>query len=83
MWTLVDAGHQRDEAMRRTLVLEASKTLTADEIYLATMVISLFQFYNSFVDLNGVAALTPEGYEASGARLCAHGYAPPAPPPAP
>jgi hypothetical protein len=83
LWTLVDAGHQRDEELRRSLVLDATRHLTPDEVYLATMVISLFQFYNSFVDLNGVASLTAEGYDASGARLSTHGYAPPAETPAP
>ena len=53
--------------------------LTADEFYHATLVVSLFQFYNSFVDLNGVDELTREGYEASGRRLATQGYAPPAP----
>jgi len=41
-------------------------------------VIALFNFYNTFVDLNGVDELTPAGYEASGVRLSAQGYAPPA-----
>jgi hypothetical protein len=40
-------------------------------------VISLFNFYNTFVDLNGVDELTPEGYEASGVRLSTQGYCPP------
>jgi len=43
------------------------------------MVVSLFQFYNSFVDLNGVAELSTEGYEATGVRLSTIGYAPVAP----
>jgi hypothetical protein len=80
---LVDAGHERDEEARRARVLAASNELTADEVYLATMVISLFQFYNSFVDLNGVNELSAAGYDASGARLCNHGYAPPAETPSP
>jgi hypothetical protein len=41
------------------------------------MVIALFQFYNTFVDLNGVDPLSPEGYEASGVRLSTQGYTPP------
>jgi len=39
-------------------------------------VISLFNFYNAFVDVNGVNELSPEGYEASGKRLSTQGYAP-------
>ena len=52
-------------------------TLTPDEIYLATMVIALFNFYNAFVDLHGVDELSAEGYAASGVRLSTVGYAPP------
>lgn len=40
--------------------------------------IALFNFYNKFVDVNGVDDLTPAGYEASGVRLSTMGYAPPA-----
>ena len=58
----------------------AARTLTADEIYHASSVIALFNFYNTFVDVNGVDELTPEGYEASGVRLGTYGYAPPAQP---
>jgi hypothetical protein len=44
------------------------------------MVIALFNFYNTFVDLTGVDELTVQGYEASGIRLSTVGYAPPASP---
>jgi hypothetical protein len=58
-------------------VVAAHAVLGPDGAYLASMVIALFKFYNAFVDLNGVAELTEAGYEASGQRLCMHGYAPP------
>lgn len=77
IWMLVDASHERDAARRREQVLRASDVLTPDEVYLAGMVIALFNFYNTFVDLNGVDELTPQGYEASGVRLSSAGYAPP------
>ncbi|MFI5230829.1 MAG: hypothetical protein ACHQWU_17310 [Gemmatimonadales bacterium] len=77
---LVDASHERDEGRRGAIVLAQASTLTADEIYHANSVIALFNFYNTFVDLNGVAELTPEGYAASGVRLSTHGYGPPAGP---
>ena len=80
LWQLIDASHERDEPARRALVMRASETLTPDEVYLASMVIGLFNFYNTFVDLTGVDELTVQGYEASGARLSTVGYAPPAPP---
>lgn len=76
-WTLVDASHDRTDAGRRRAVTGIT-TLSAREIYHANTVIALFTFYNTFVDLNGVAELSAEGYEASGVRLATQGYAPPA-----
>jgi hypothetical protein len=81
LWHLIDASHERDETARQALVLRAADGLTPDEMYLASMVISLFNFYNTFVDLTGVAELTLQGYEASGIRLSTAGYAAPAAPP--
>src|SRR4051812_36857961 len=77
-WTLVRASHSHDPTERHGMVHAATETLSVAEIYHANAVIALFNFYNKFVDLNGVDELTAEGYEASGARLSAHGYAPPA-----
>jgi hypothetical protein len=77
LWHLVDATHERDEECRRALVVRASEVLTPDEIYLASTVIALFNFYNTWVDLNGVAQLSDEGYAATGVRLSTAGYAPP------
>ena len=76
-WILVDASNDRTDAGRRSASARACETLSADEMYLASLVISLFNFYNTFVDLNGVDELTPEGYEASGVRLSTQGYCPP------
>jgi len=61
--------------------MKAADVLSPDELYLASMVIGLFNFYNTFVDLTGVDELTAQGYEASGARLSTLGYAPPPAPP--
>ncbi len=77
-WILVDASNDRTEEGRRSASERAGATLSPDEMYLASMVISLFNFYNTFVDLNGVDELTPQGYEASGVRLSTQGYCPPA-----
>lgn len=76
LWLLVDASANRVEAARRELVLRAAAVLTPDEVYLGNMVIALFNFYNAFVDVNGVDELSAEGYEASGKRLSTQGYAP-------
>ena len=82
-WAIVRSSNENDEGRRRAAALEATGTLTPDEFYLATLVVSLFQFYNAFVDLNGVEELSAAGYEASGIRLSTVGYAPVAPSPAP
>jgi hypothetical protein len=82
LWVLVDASHQRNEPRRHVSVLRAAEVLSPDEVYLASMVISLFNFYNTFVDLNGVDELTAEMYDASGLRLSTMGYSPPVSPPA-
>ena len=70
-------ANRASDAERRTVVASVAEHLTVDEIYHATTVIALFNFYNTFVDLNGVDELTSDGYRASGVRLSAHGYAPP------
>lgn len=75
---LVSASHVPADDTRRLLVHDVADVLTVDEIYHANAVIALFNFYNKFVDLNGVDELSPEGYAASGERLSTHGYAPPA-----
>ena len=71
------ASHLHHEGERKILVESANSVLSVDEVYHATTVISLFNYYNKFVDLNGVSELTPEGYESSGLRLSQHGYGPP------
>ena len=78
LWLLVKASNDRDESVRRATMQRVAETLTGDEIYLATMVIALFNFYNAFVDLHGVDELSAEGYAASGVRLSTAGYVPPA-----
>ena len=77
LWALVDASHQHDETVRRAYVIQAADTLTPDEIYLATTVIALFNFYNTWVDVNGVGQLSREDYDATGVRLSSVGYTPP------
>jgi hypothetical protein len=77
-WILVDASNDRTTVGRSVAVERVSGILSPDEVYLASMVIALFNFYNTFVDLNGVDELTVQGYEASGVRLATQGYCPPA-----
>ena len=78
LWLLIDASHERDTSRRETIVARATEVLTTDEIYLASMVIALFNFYNTFVDVNGVDEMSAEMYDASGVRLSTVGYCPPA-----
>lgn len=77
LWLLVKASNDRTEAGRRDAMLRVAASLSPDEIYLASMVIALFNFYNTFVDVHGVDELSAEGYSASGVRLSSMGYAPP------
>jgi hypothetical protein len=84
---LVAASHLRVEDERRALVHAARAALTVEEVYHASSVIALFNFYNTFVDVNGVADLAPDVYERQAVRLATNGYGPPAgspaaPPPA-
>ena len=76
--SLLRASYSDEGSERRTIVLAATEHLSTEEIYHANSVIALFNFYNKFVDLNGVNELTADGYAASGVRLSAHGYGPPA-----
>ena len=77
LWSLVRSSCDNDVGRRHEVAIAATTVLSTDEIYLATMVIALFQFYNAFVDMNGVEPLSPEGYAKSGVRLSTQGYAPP------
>jgi hypothetical protein len=76
-WLLIDASHERDASRRGDIVARVAEVLTSDEVYLASMVIALFNFYNTFVDLNGVDEMSAEMYDASGLRLSTVGYGPP------
>ena len=76
-WQVVEASHLHDADGRRKLVEAAAKTLGPDHFYNALSVVALFNFYNKFVDVGGVAELTQAGYDASGVRLSRQGYAPP------
>ncbi len=76
-WHLVDASHLHDADERRILVDAAVQSLGPDDFYNALSVVALFNFYNKFVDVAGVAELPQAGYDASGVRLAEHGYAPP------
>ena len=76
-WQLVDASHLHVTGERGALVDAAARPLGADHFYNALTVIALFNFYNKFVDVGGVAELTEAEYDASGVRLSRQGYAPP------
>ena len=50
--------------------------MTEEELYDAITVVSLFQFYNCWIDATGVHDMPASDYEAMGKRMAAHGYAP-------
>jgi alkylhydroperoxidase family enzyme len=45
-----------------------------EAIYIAITVCALFNFYNRWVDANGVHALSDEGHREGGRRMAEHGY---------
>ncbi len=47
---------------------------TDEALYDAITVVSLFQFYNAWIDATGVSDLSAMGYELSGKRLSTQGY---------
>ena len=47
---------------------------TDEALYDAITVVSLFQFYNAWIDATGVDDMPAIGYELSGKRLATHGY---------
>jgi len=49
-----------------------------EAIYDAITVCALFNFYNKWIDATGVSDMTAAAYAASGERLAASGYVPPA-----
>jgi alkylhydroperoxidase family enzyme len=47
---------------------------TDEALYDAITVVSLFQFYNAWIDATGVDDMPAMGYEMSGKRLATQGY---------
>jgi alkylhydroperoxidase family enzyme len=47
---------------------------TDEAIYDAIMVCGLFNFYNRWIDANGVEAMSKQDHAASGKRLATRGY---------
>ena len=47
---------------------------TDEAIYDAIMVCGLFNFYNRWIDTNGVEAMSMQDHAASGKRLATRGY---------
>ena len=54
---------------------------TDEALYDTITVVSLFQFYNSWIDATGVSDMLAAGYEMSGKRIATQGYVVGAPPP--
>ena len=47
---------------------------TDEALYDAISVVALFQFYNAWIDANGVSDMSAIGYEMSGKRIATQGY---------
>lgn len=53
-----------------------SAGLNDEELYVAITVVSLFQFYNCWIDSTGVHDLPAAAYNVMGQRMASGGYAP-------
>jgi len=71
---------RRDWGPAATHIERAAAGWSDEAIYDAVSVCALFNFYNRWCDGSGVQPMQPEQYAASGKRLAAFGYQPPAKP---
>jgi len=79
MLAYLEHVNRNSYSLRREEVDAVRAAGWSDEaIYDAVSVCALFNFYNRWCDGTGVRPMQPEEYEASGKRLAAHGYTPPA-----
>jgi alkylhydroperoxidase family enzyme len=79
MLAYLEHVNRNSYSLRREEVDAVRAAGWSDEaIYDAVSVCALFNFYNRWCDGTGVRPMQPEEYAASGKRLAAHGYTPPA-----
>lgn len=68
--------NRKSNEIRQEDVDEAKAAGWSDEaLYDAISVCALFRFYNTWIDATGVHDMPAEGYEMSGKRMAAMGYA--------
>jgi hypothetical protein len=69
--------NRNSSGLRQADVDEAKAAGWSDEaLYDAVTVCALFNFYNKWIDANGVSDMPAAAYAASGERLATMGYAP-------
>ena len=62
------------ETTQRDIDTARAAGWTDEALYDAFTVVSLFRFYNSWIDTTGVGDMPPFAYQMSGQRLATQGY---------
>lgn len=79
LFTFLEKMNRQSNQLRKEDVQEVvAAGWTEEAIYDAITVCALFNFYNKWVDAAGVSDMPAAAYAASGERLAAFGYLPPA-----
>jgi uncharacterized peroxidase-related enzyme len=79
LFNFLDKVNRESNTISGADIAEVKAAGWPDEaIYDAISVCALFNFYNRWIDATGVQDMPALGYQMSGRRLAAEGYAPPA-----
>ncbi|HTS68079.1 MAG TPA: peroxidase [Terriglobia bacterium] len=78
LFKFVDKVNRQSNTIRAADIAEVKRAGWTDEaLYDAISVCALFNFYNRWIDASGVQDMPAHGYQTSGHRLAAEGYARP------
>ena len=78
LFKFVDKVNRQSNTIRAADIAEVKRAGWTDEaLYDAISVCALFNFYNRWIDASGVQDMPAPGYQISGHRLAAEGYARP------
>jgi len=78
LFKFVDKVNRQSNTIRAADIAEVRGAGWTDEaLYDAISVCALFNFYNRWIDASGVQDMPAPGYQISGHRLAAEGYARP------
>ena len=79
LFAFIEKMNRESSCLRKEDIEQVKAAGWSEEaIYDAITVCALFNFYNKWIDATGVSDMTAAAYAASGERLAASGYVPPA-----